>query len=144
MADDISPEGYRMTKRQRAEYALFVEAARAFDWDLRYAVSTGRVIPAEWREAFAAEPDRRERVTIRLDADAVAFFRKFGRGWQASLNRVVRAYVKARLAGLLEPPEFTGGSGEVPPRPGELPKPETAEALMDEVEAVRRELGLGE
>ena len=140
--DDATPNGYRMTARQRAAYEDFVETSRAFDWDLRYAVSTGRVIPEAWRTAFGAKVVKKEQVTIRLDADAVKYFRSFGRGWQASLNLVVRAYVKARLAGILKSPDLSHPTTPPPPRPGKLKTPETVEEIDDGIAALRREMGL--
>ena len=143
MAQTKSPDGYPKTARQRAEAELFTEAARAFDWDLRYAVSSGRVIPSEWRETFKSETPPKTRVTIGLDADVVKLFRSMGKGWQTSLNLVVRAYVKARLAGLLHAPDsLEPPAGEIPERPMEVPKAETADEVMDAVRAMRQQMGL--
>ena len=44
---------------------------------------------------------KKTRVTIRLDDDLVAFFRKTGKDWQPRLNAVVRAFFKARLADMV-------------------------------------------
>ena len=35
-------------------------------------------------------------VTIRLDADVVEWFQRFGRGYQTRINSVLRAYMEAR------------------------------------------------
>lgn len=35
-------------------------------------------------------------VTIRLDADVVEWFKRFGDGYQTRINRVLRAYMEAR------------------------------------------------
>jgi uncharacterized protein (DUF4415 family) len=35
-------------------------------------------------------------VTIRMDAEVVAWFKSFGTGYQTRINRVLRAYMKAK------------------------------------------------
>ena len=35
-------------------------------------------------------------VTIRMDAEVVAWFKGFGTGYQTRINRVLRAYMKAK------------------------------------------------
>lgn len=41
-------------------------------------------------------PPRKEQLTLRLDADVVAWFRARGRGYQTMMNTVLRAYVTAQ------------------------------------------------
>jgi uncharacterized protein (DUF4415 family) len=48
-----------------------------------------------WQDAAAATPGERERVTLRLDREVVAFFRRQGPGYQKRMNAVLRAYVEA-------------------------------------------------
>jgi uncharacterized protein (DUF4415 family) len=38
----------------------------------------------------------KERVTIRLDADVVEYFRTTGKGWQTRLNDALKAQIKKR------------------------------------------------
>jgi uncharacterized protein (DUF4415 family) len=65
-------------------------------------------IPEEWHEIWR-ERDRRDekqvRVTLRLDAEVVRFFRSMGKGYQPRMNRVLRAFMHDRLAGLVAGPE---------------------------------------
>ena len=51
----------------------------------------------EWFErAMLLRPGRpKERVTVRLDADMLDWFRRQGRGYQTRLNAVLRAYYEA-------------------------------------------------
>lgn len=35
-------------------------------------------------------------VTIRMDAEVVAWFKGFGKGYQTRINRVLKAYMKAK------------------------------------------------
>jgi uncharacterized protein (DUF4415 family) len=43
-------------------------------------------------------PGPKQQITLRLDPDVVAFFRKRGRGYQTAINAVLRKYVEARKA----------------------------------------------
>jgi len=58
--------------------------------------------PAAWNgieEAFPTTPPKTP-LTLRLDADLVAWFRSQGRGYQARMNAALRAYMLARKTGL--------------------------------------------
>jgi uncharacterized protein (DUF4415 family) len=56
-----------------------------------------RGVPADWfLDAKPVEPKRL--VSVRLDADVLAFFRESGRGYQTRMNAVLRAYMQARKA----------------------------------------------
>jgi uncharacterized protein (DUF4415 family) len=43
-------------------------------------------------------PGPKRQITLRLDPDVLAFFRKRGRGYQTAINAVLRKYVEAREA----------------------------------------------
>jgi uncharacterized protein (DUF4415 family) len=43
-------------------------------------------------------PGPKQQITLRLDPDVLAFFRKRGRGYQTTINAVLRKYVEARKA----------------------------------------------
>jgi uncharacterized protein (DUF4415 family) len=49
---------------------------------------------AFWRDAHVVMPRRKETVTIRLDADLLAWLRR-ERGYQTRINAVLRAYMDA-------------------------------------------------
>jgi len=54
--------------------------------------------PPAWAEieaAFPASP-RKEKVTLRIDGDMLAWFRAQGAGWQTRVNAVLRAYMASR------------------------------------------------
>ncbi len=40
-------------------------------------------------------PGHKRQITLRLDPDIVAFFRRQGKGYQTSINAVLRKYVEA-------------------------------------------------
>jgi uncharacterized protein (DUF4415 family) len=50
---------------------------------------------AFWQTARVVMPKRKETVTIRLDADLLAWFRS-ERGYQTRINAILRSYMSAR------------------------------------------------
>src|SRR5512136_1702348 len=44
-------------------------------------------------------PPAKQTITIRLDADVLAWFRRRGRGYQTRINRVLRLFVQGQAAG---------------------------------------------
>ena len=51
---------------------------------------------AWWKHARVVMPGAKEMVTLRLDPDVLAWFRKAGRGYQTRINAVLRAFVEAQ------------------------------------------------
>jgi uncharacterized protein (DUF4415 family) len=50
-----------------------------------------------WRRLDEVEtPQSKEAISIKLDKDVLAFFRKQGRGYQTRINTVLRRYMQAR------------------------------------------------
>ena len=49
-----------------------------------------------WREARLVEPDRTERITLRVKRSVLSHFRQQGRGYQTRINRVLESYVRAQ------------------------------------------------
>ncbi|HET6176543.1 MAG TPA: BrnA antitoxin family protein [Candidatus Sulfotelmatobacter sp.] len=41
-------------------------------------------------------PGRKKQITLRIDPDVLRFFRKHGRGYQTTINAVLRKYMEAR------------------------------------------------
>ncbi|MEO0654675.1 MAG: BrnA antitoxin family protein [Pseudomonadota bacterium] len=94
-----------MTRRERLEYRFFCDQMNQFEWHMRWAIWDQKIVPMEWHTALERENQpSKTRVTLRLDEDLVKFFRKLGPGWQTTLNSVVRAFVKARLSGIIQGP----------------------------------------
>jgi uncharacterized protein (DUF4415 family) len=51
-----------------------------------------------WKDAKVVWPTRKTVVTMRLDADLLAWFRQ-ERGYQTRINAILRAYMKAHASG---------------------------------------------
>lgn len=48
-----------------------------------------------WANAYVRRPgDRKVQITLRLDEEAVAWFRAQGKGYQTQMNAVLRAFVQ--------------------------------------------------
>ncbi|MEW9919603.1 BrnA antitoxin family protein [Marimonas sp. MJW-29] len=95
-----------MTKRgkvQREHFNYFYDLMKQIEWDLHQEVLDAKRIPAAWHEiANAKGQAKKVRLTIRIDADVVRFFRRFGRGYQSRMNDVLAAWMHGRLAGLID------------------------------------------
>lgn len=48
-----------------------------------------------WSEAELVEPDRTERITLRVKRSVLKHFREQGPGYQTRINRVLESYVSA-------------------------------------------------
>jgi uncharacterized protein (DUF4415 family) len=73
------------------------------DWKRIDALGDGDIdfsdIPKLGPEFFANAilwPGTKEQITLRLDPDVLKFFRKQGRGYQTTINAVLRRYMEAQ------------------------------------------------
>lgn len=148
----------RKKGKAAAHYHYMADAMRRLEWDLHHVIeATGR-IPAAWHE-IAQEEGRvgTERVALRLDRDVLRFFRSMGLGYGPRINRVLRSYMHARLAGVIRGAETAPAfriapQGERPlwgataAQMGQGPEPDAAERGVEAqarmAERVRA-LGLG-
>jgi uncharacterized protein (DUF4415 family) len=71
------------------------------DEDIRTAIESDPDIhPTDenfWKDAKVVMPQRKEVVTIRLDADLLAWLRK-EKGYQTKINAILRAYMAAQTS----------------------------------------------
>lgn len=76
------------------------------DWDrLRREQALGIEPPEDdpedsfdWTDAVVVRWPQKAALSIRLDADVLAFFRADGKGYQTRINAVLRSYVEAQKA----------------------------------------------
>ena len=110
----------------RAGYHHLGNTLRDLEADLRHGLTSGRFVPADWA-AIAQGPvePAKVKVTLRLDQDVERFFRAFGRGHLTRMNAVLRAFMLARLAGVVPGPE------DVTYAPGPEDALAAAEAALD-------------
>ena len=55
---------------------------------------------AVWMHAAAALPQKKQQITLRLDAEVLDFFKHTGHRYQSRINAVLRSYVQAHKAGM--------------------------------------------
>ncbi len=96
---------YKPTKKQRIYYRFMGDALRELEWDIRHPVFLRMKLPQDWHSIAESPSTRKRRITIRIDDDVVRFFKGLGPGYQAKVNRVLAAFMNARLAGLVDGPE---------------------------------------
>jgi len=97
-----------MTKAEKMHWGFGVDAIKMMDHELMGYLAEYKALPREWDRIWEDEDRRdpkRTRVTIRLDADVVKFFKGLGPGYQVRINRVLRAFMHFRLAKLIEGPD---------------------------------------
>ncbi|MGA8271767.1 MAG: BrnA antitoxin family protein [Candidatus Sulfotelmatobacter sp.] len=81
------------TKKSRTDWKR-VDALRDEDIDL----SDSRELGADFFARAIVRPGPKKQITLRIDPDVLTFFRKHGRGYQSTINAVLRKYMEARKA----------------------------------------------
>jgi uncharacterized protein (DUF4415 family) len=82
------------TKRRSRTDSKRVDALRDSDIDFSEMPELG---PDFFARAILW-PGPKKQITLRLDPDVLAFFRKHGKGYQTTINAVLRKYVEGRKA----------------------------------------------
>ncbi len=91
------------TPAQRRHYHYMSDVMKRLEWDLHNTIELTDRIPEAWHEIAAETPqDAGVHVNLRLDADVVKFFKSMGAGYGARINRVLKSYMHARLAGVIK------------------------------------------
>ncbi|MEM9436080.1 MAG: BrnA antitoxin family protein [Pseudomonadota bacterium] len=96
-----------MTLKERIAWMNSIEGLRQIEYDMVDALNRNETIPREWNDIWRGEDrdTKRIRVTVSLDADVVRFFKALGPGYQPRMNRVLRSFMQARLAKIVDGPE---------------------------------------
>ena len=109
------------------QYHFLAENLRDLEEDLRWGLVDSDRIPQEWhRIAQTPGVPFKKALTLRLDVDVVAFFKAMGRGHLTRMNDVLRAFMQARLAGVVKGPEDV----DYKPTPLETYLVDTAELIQ--------------
>lgn len=53
-------------------------------------------IDVDWSEAVLVMPAKKQAISIRLDEDVLAFFKRAGDGYQRRINAVLRSYMQQK------------------------------------------------
>lgn len=98
-------QSLRTMKEELMHEYMFFQQHRRFD----------RLVPEGWQDVDATSPvePRKTKITIRLDADMVKWFRHIGHGYQRRMNAVLRAYMHAVLSRYVTTEKDYGVDGEL-------------------------------
>ncbi|WP_375551683.1 BrnA antitoxin family protein [Rhodophyticola porphyridii] len=91
-----------LTKRQRYDHYYMMEAMRRFEWDMHHKIATHLRIPQDWHEISQRRERRKTKICFSVDEDVVKWFKSMGPGYQPRMNDVLRAFMHAKLMGLLK------------------------------------------
>lgn len=91
----------KLTATQKKHYDRLFEVSQELIWDFQHPEVVRKYLPAEWREVRTDPTPDKTRLTLRVDTDVAKFFRKLGPGYQGTMNRVLRAFMLAKLADVL-------------------------------------------
>ncbi|MCC6467622.1 MAG: BrnA antitoxin family protein [Alphaproteobacteria bacterium] len=73
---------------------------RLTDADITKAISedpdTFELTPEMWKHAKLVLPEKKATITMTIDRDVLAFFKKGGRGYQTRINAVLRSFMDAQ------------------------------------------------
>ena len=98
-----------MTKAQDAakqNYHYMAEAMRRLERALHGRLGASGLIPPEWQAiAQGGGQGGKVKITLWVEADVLAFFRSRGRGQTTRMADVLKAFMHARLAGVVKGPE---------------------------------------
>jgi len=86
---------------RRRHHFYMADALRRFEFEMHSKIWVDNRIPQDWHEIATRRESAKVRVTVRLDADVVKWFRSMGPGYQPRMNDVLSAFMHAKLAGLL-------------------------------------------
>ncbi|MEL6550012.1 MAG: BrnA antitoxin family protein [Pseudomonadota bacterium] len=99
-----------MTTKERIAWMRSIDGMRQLEYDLYDTFNLNETFPRAWNQIWRGKDrdTKTVRLTIRLDADVVRFFKSMGPGYQPRINKVLRSFMQARLARVVG-----GAEGEV-------------------------------
>lgn len=98
----MNMDGKPLTKAQREHHHYLIDHMSRVEFDMHHRIWINERVPRDWARIAEEASPRKKRVTIRVDADVVTFFRKMGTGYGPRMNDVLRAFMHAKLMGLFQ------------------------------------------
>ena len=94
----------KRTKAQERALSNMLHDLDEMDRDMALLKKTMRLVPVGWGKATreARCTPQKKKMTIRLEADVLDWFRGLGMGYQARINAVLRAYMHAMISKHIE------------------------------------------
>ena len=97
------PNLTKMIARQNAQFYYMMDVMRRFELDMHTRIEHSGRIPPEWHDIAKQQPERVKReVNIGLDEEVLKFFKSLGKGYCGRINLILKSFIHARLAGVLE------------------------------------------
>lgn len=98
------PMDRKRSKREEADYVEMLHWLETTRRATSHEMQKRKIVPQEWYNLHRETPvtPKKEKVTLRLDGDMLAWYRGLGTGWSPLINAVLRAYMKALLAKEIE------------------------------------------
>ncbi len=90
------------TKKAGKAVGEMIAMLERFHWDMAHTATRERHLPDEWREVWQERSSKKRKVSLYVDDDVYRLFKSMGAGMGPRMNIVLGAFVRARLAGLLE------------------------------------------
>ncbi|QUJ75496.1 BrnA antitoxin family protein [Sulfitobacter albidus] len=91
---------------KQAHRNYFNNLMMQIEWDLHQTLLDEKRIPDDWHKiARGRMPQKKTRITLRVEEDVVKFFRRMGPGYQQRMNDVLAAWMQGRLAALIDGPD---------------------------------------
>lgn len=122
------------TKRERKNISEMIAIMSRFQWDMAYTATRTEKVPEVWRKVWQERSSKKRKVSLYVDEDVYRLFKSMGAGMGPRMNDVLRAFMFARLAGLLEGEDLVEEARET--WMGK-PKPSVAEILA-KLEGVKK------
>lgn len=94
----------KRTKAQERALSNMIHDLDEMDRDTEMLKKTMRLVPRDWDKATRNAPctPQKRKMTIRLDAEVLDWFRGLGKGYQNRINQVLRAYMHAVISKHIE------------------------------------------
>lgn len=104
--------GYNPTNKELKHYRYLGDALLDVEWDIRHPIALKNSLPEAWNEICDKPTKAKKVVSIRLNTDTIKFFKALGPGYQEKINKVLEAFVEARLANMLDSRDGYGDINE--------------------------------
>ena len=103
------------TRKLEQHYSKLLDEMQDENDRIRRDIVNSELLPSEWLELHKKVPTHppKCKLTVSLDQNVVDWYRALGRGYQARMNAVLRAYMLSILSKSIEQPGDRDWRGEL-------------------------------
>lgn len=112
-------------KTERYHHYYMVDAMRRFEYDMHNAIAMNGRVPTAWHDLATNRKSPKTKICFSIDQDVLKWFKSMGPNYQPRLNAVLRAFMHAKLMGLLQGDETLDMFRD--PMHADMPKPKWGE-----------------